>query len=95
MHIHKHICTHPSIYAQMDICMNLIALQSYPLNKFEQTAPNKLTPHGYTRQEKVILTGGGLLFKHLIPGKQASFGRHPRSSPREELRDLWAVGCTP
>lgn len=41
MHIHKHICTQPSIYAQMDICMNLIALQSYPLNKFEQTTPNR------------------------------------------------------
>ena len=27
--------------------MNLIALQSYPLNKFEQTTPNKLTPNEY------------------------------------------------
>lgn len=58
MHIHKHICTQPSIYAQMDICMNLIALQSYPLNKLEQTTPNKLTPNEYTRQERVILEGG-------------------------------------
>jgi hypothetical protein len=38
--------------------MNLIALQSYPLNKFEQTTPNKPTPNEYTMQENIILEGG-------------------------------------
>lgn len=42
----------------MDICMNLIALQSYPLNTYERVTPHKLIPNEYMRQEKVVPTGG-------------------------------------
>ena len=81
MHIHKHICTHPSLYAQMDICMNLIALQRYPLNKSEQTTPNKLTPNEYTMQEKVILMDKLCYFFFLQEGNNAT-GSHT-DGPRD------------
>lgn len=57
MQKHKHTCTHPPINTQMDICMNLIALQSYPLNTYERLTPNKLILNEYTRQEKVVPSG--------------------------------------
>lgn len=78
MHIRKHTCTHPSLYAQMDVCMNLVALKRDPSKKFEQTTPNKLMPNENTRQQRKLSSRVGLLFKHLIPSKRASIpARHP------------------
>ena len=79
----------------MDICMNLIALQSYPLNKFEQTTPNKLTPNEYTRQERVILEGGVCYLNIWFLAN-----KHPVQSitPKalwEQITDPWAIDRTP
>lgn len=70
LHIHRHVnrhthkcknintSAHTHLHTHTDVCMNLIALQSYPLNTYERVTPHQLIPNEYMRQEKVVPTGG-------------------------------------
>lgn len=81
MHTHKckNINTRAHIHldTQMDVYMNLIALQRHPGNTYERATSSKLTPREYTRPEKVVPTGGICRFRHLIPRTQASISAAP------------------